>query len=91
MLCLECANSSPHDAAPLISSIARVHFFQVTWVAHLEVDMTQVPEVYHPLLRSGHALGARRWLTSLQRWSQHLNVLRSGPARYVCKARKDQR
>lgn len=57
----------------------------VTWIANVELDSTVVPGLYLPLLRSGHALGARRWLTSLQRHCQYLAILRLNPTRYVGK------
>lgn len=61
--------------------------FQVTWIVNSEYDRTVVPGLYHTLLRSGHALGARRWLTSLQRRCQQLSLLRSDPARYAGRTR----
>lgn len=50
---------------------------QVTWVVHAEYDETAVHHLYRPLLRSGQALGARRWLASLQRQCQYLAILRN--------------
>ncbi|CAM0874983.1 unnamed protein product [Alopecurus aequalis] len=60
-------------------------YCKVTWIVNAEFDKTMVPGLYQPLLRSGHALGARRWLTSLQMRRQNLAVLRSDPARYAGK------
>lgn len=56
---------------------------QVTWVVHAEYDETSVHQLYRQLLRSGQALGARRWLASLQRQCQYLAILCSNslPAR----------
>lgn len=56
---------------------------QVTWVVHAEYDETAAHQLYRPLLRSGQALGARRWLASLQRQCQYLAILCSNslPAR----------
>lgn len=53
--------------------------FQVTWVVNSEYNETTVPQLYHPLLRSGQALGARHWLASLQRCCEYLTILRSDP------------
>jgi homeobox-leucine zipper protein len=56
---------------------------QVTWVVHAEYDEVAVHQLYRPLLRSGQALGARRWLASLQRHCEYLAILCSNslPAR----------
>jgi hypothetical protein len=48
---------------------------QVTWVVHAEYDEVAVHQLYRPLLRSGQALGARRWLASLQRQCEYLAIL----------------
>ncbi|KAM0908344.1 hypothetical protein ACQ4PT_015531 [Festuca glaucescens] len=58
---------------------------KVTWIVNVELDSTVVPGPYLPLLRSGHALGARRWLTSLQRHCQYLAILRLNLTRYIGK------
>jgi homeobox-leucine zipper protein len=52
-------------------------------VVHAEYDETSVHQLYRQLLRSGQALGARRWLASLQRQCQYLAILCSNslPAR----------
>ncbi|CAL9130598.1 unnamed protein product [Musa acuminata var. zebrina] len=44
-------------------------YSKVTWVEHSEYDEATVHPLYRPLLRSGSALGARRWVASLQRQS----------------------
>ncbi|XP_062193783.1 homeobox-leucine zipper protein ROC6-like [Phragmites australis] len=58
-------------------------YSKVTWVVHAEYDEAAVHQLYRPLLRSGQALGARRWLASLQRQCQYLAILCSNslPAR----------
>jgi homeobox-leucine zipper protein len=38
----------------------------------MEHDVTTVSQSYHPLFRSGKALGADRWLASLQRQCEYL-------------------
>lgn len=48
---------------------------QVTWVEHTEYDESSVHQLYRPLLRSGLALGAGRWLAMLQRQYECLDVL----------------
>ncbi|CAN6175080.1 unnamed protein product [Urochloa humidicola] len=58
-------------------------YSKVTWVVRAEYDETAVHQLYRQLLRSGQALGARRWLASLQRQCQYLAILCSNsiPAR----------
>uniref|UniRef100_A0ACD5ZXY9 Uncharacterized protein n=1 Tax=Avena sativa TaxID=4498 RepID=A0ACD5ZXY9_AVESA len=59
-------------------------YCKVTWIVNAEYDKIVVPNLYHPLLlRSGHALGARRWLTSLKRRCQYLALLRLDSATYI--------
>lgn len=50
---------------------------QVTWVEHAENDDSAVHMLYRPLLRSGAALGAQRWLGALQRQCECLAILMS--------------
>ena len=50
---------------------------QITWVVHAEYDETMVPTLFRPLLRSGKAFGAHRWLASLQRQYEYLTILHS--------------
>ncbi|XP_042461681.1 homeobox-leucine zipper protein ROC5-like isoform X1 [Zingiber officinale] len=52
-------------------------YSKVTWVEHAEYDEATVHPLYRPLLRSGLALGARRWVATLQRQCQSLAVLMS--------------
>ncbi|KAL5220478.1 hypothetical protein ABZP36_025191 [Zizania latifolia] len=52
-------------------------YSKVTWVMHAAYDETKVPMLHWPYLRSGKALGACRWLASLQRQSQFLSNLHS--------------
>lgn len=40
---------------------------QVLWIEHLEVDNTLVHHLFKPLVTSGLAFGARRWLGTLAR------------------------
>ncbi|KAH0706743.1 hypothetical protein KY289_011819 [Solanum tuberosum] len=40
---------------------------KVTWVEHVEVDDSAVHTIYKPLVSSGLAFGAKRWLASLDR------------------------
>ncbi|CAD6218458.1 unnamed protein product [Miscanthus lutarioriparius] len=58
-------------------------YSKITWVVHAEYDEAVVHQLYRPLLQSGQALGARRWLASLQRQCQYLAILCSNslPAR----------
>ncbi|RLM87580.1 hypothetical protein C2845_PM04G21350 [Panicum miliaceum] len=68
---------------PCSAAAAEVLLVLVTWVVHAEYDEAAVHQLYRPLLRSGQALGARRWLASLQRQCQYLAILCSNslPAR----------
>lgn len=52
-------------------------FCKVTWVEHTEYDEASVHQLYRPLLRSGLAFGARRWLAMLQRQCECLAILMS--------------
>ncbi|CAM0946208.1 unnamed protein product [Alopecurus aequalis] len=54
-------------------------FCKVTWIVNMEYDESTVSALYHPLLRSGQALGACRWLASLQRQCEYLGILHSYP------------
>ncbi|KAG8381359.1 hypothetical protein BUALT_Bualt06G0114100 [Buddleja alternifolia] len=42
-------------------------YSKVTWIEHTEYDENIVHQLYRPLLRSGMAFGAQKWLTNLQR------------------------
>ncbi|CAM0903308.1 unnamed protein product [Alopecurus aequalis] len=48
---------------------------KVTWVEHTEYDESSVHQLYRPLLRSGLALGAGRWFSTLQRKCECLDIL----------------
>ncbi|XP_078447932.1 homeobox-leucine zipper protein HDG1-like [Wolffia australiana] len=52
-------------------------YSKVTWVEHAEYDESGVHLLYRPLLRSGMALGAQRWVATLQRQCECLAVLMS--------------
>ncbi|XP_078174089.1 homeobox-leucine zipper protein ROC6-like isoform X2 [Carex rostrata] len=52
-------------------------FSKVTWVEHVEYDESEIHQLYQPLVRSGLAFGARRWLATLQRQCQCLAFLMS--------------
>ncbi|EEE61524.1 hypothetical protein OsJ_15826 [Oryza sativa Japonica Group] len=54
--------------------------FMVTWVEHTEYDEASVHPLYRPLLRSGLALGAGRWIATLQRQCECLALLMSSIA-----------
>ncbi|KAF8702504.1 hypothetical protein HU200_032884 [Digitaria exilis] len=53
---------------------------KVTWVEHTEYHEASVHQLYQPLLRSGLALGAGRWLATLQRQCECLAILVSSVA-----------
>uniref|UniRef100_A0A0E0LTE0 Homeobox domain-containing protein n=1 Tax=Oryza punctata TaxID=4537 RepID=A0A0E0LTE0_ORYPU len=50
-------------------------YSKVTWMVHAAYDERAVPVLYQSLLRSAKALGACRWVASLQRHSQFLSGL----------------
>uniref|UniRef100_A0ACD5YRP8 Uncharacterized protein n=1 Tax=Avena sativa TaxID=4498 RepID=A0ACD5YRP8_AVESA len=52
-------------------------YCKVTWVEHAEYDEASVHQFYRPLLRSGLAFGASRWLATLQRQCECLAILMS--------------
>ncbi|CAN6242102.1 unnamed protein product [Urochloa humidicola] len=50
---------------------------KVTWIVHAEYDDTAVPPLFRQLFQSGQALGAVRWLASLQRQCLYIAILQS--------------
>ncbi|CAL9073859.1 unnamed protein product [Musa textilis] len=52
-------------------------YSKVTWVEHAEYEEGQVHQLYRPLLRSGLAFGAGRWVATLQRQCEGLAILMS--------------
>ncbi|CAL5030518.1 unnamed protein product [Urochloa decumbens] len=50
---------------------------KVTWVEHAEYHEASVHQLYQPLVRSGLAFGAGRWLATLQRQCECLAILMS--------------
>ncbi|KAK9724576.1 hypothetical protein RND81_05G083700 [Saponaria officinalis] len=53
----------------------------VTWIEHGEYDENYVHPLYQPLLRSGLAFGAQRWLGTLQRECECAAILISSRVR----------
>ncbi|CAM0911067.1 unnamed protein product [Alopecurus aequalis] len=47
-------------------------YSKVTWVEHVEVDDRSVHSIYKPLVNSGLAFGARRWVGTLSRQCERL-------------------
>ncbi|XP_022142333.1 homeobox-leucine zipper protein MERISTEM L1 [Momordica charantia] len=47
-------------------------YSKITWVEHVEVDETGVPTMYRPLVSSGLAYGAKRWVATLDRQCERL-------------------
>ncbi|XP_073058701.1 homeobox-leucine zipper protein MERISTEM L1-like [Primulina eburnea] len=47
-------------------------YSKVTWVEHVEVDDRAVHSIYRPLVNSGLAFGARRWVATLDRQCERL-------------------
>ncbi|KAL6509479.1 hypothetical protein OROGR_022789 [Orobanche gracilis] len=50
---------------------------QVTWIEHTEYDENIVHHLYRPLLRSGLALGAQKWVANLQTQCELFAVIMS--------------
>ncbi|XP_040944554.1 homeobox-leucine zipper protein HDG2 isoform X2 [Gossypium hirsutum] len=50
-------------------------YSKVTWVEHVEVDDGGVHNLYKQLVSSGHAFGARRWVSTLDRQCERLASL----------------
>ncbi|KAE8660460.1 Homeobox-leucine zipper protein ROC4 [Hibiscus syriacus] len=53
------------------------HAEGVTWVEHAEYDESLIHQLYRPLLSSGMAFGAQRWVATLQRQCECLAILMS--------------
>ncbi|XP_068668051.1 homeobox-leucine zipper protein ROC2-like isoform X2 [Aristolochia californica] len=47
-------------------------YSKVTWVEHVEVDDRSVHNIYKPLVNSGLAFGAQRWVATLDRQCERL-------------------
>ncbi|KAF3443703.1 hypothetical protein FNV43_RR13393 [Rhamnella rubrinervis] len=47
-------------------------YSRVTWVEHVEVDDRGVHNLYKPLVSSGNAFGAKRWVATLDRQCERL-------------------
>ncbi|KAE8733344.1 Homeobox-leucine zipper protein ROC6 [Hibiscus syriacus] len=52
-------------------------YSKVTWVEHAEYEESQVHQLYCPLLSSGMAFGAQRWVATLQCQCECLAILMS--------------
>ncbi|CAN1764418.1 Homeobox-leucine zipper protein ROC5 [Linum perenne] len=50
---------------------------EVTWLEHSEYDESLIHGMLRPVISSGLGFGARRWVTSLQRYYECVNILRS--------------
>ncbi|CAN0902721.1 Homeobox-leucine zipper protein HDG7 [Linum grandiflorum] len=68
-----------HDASPDGLS-SRLPSGCVTWVEHSEYDETLIHPMLQPVIRSGKGFGAGRWLSTLQRHCECLNILRASPS-----------
>ncbi|KAH7653176.1 Bet v1-like protein [Dioscorea alata] len=59
-------------------------FSKVTWVEHMEVDDTDVAEIYKPLVNSGLAFGAQRWALAMKRQCHRIaNVNNDAPVNRI--------
>lgn len=52
-------------------------YSQVTWMEHTEYDESPIHQLYRSVIRSGTALGAHRWVSTLQRRCECLAILMS--------------
>ncbi|CAN6171760.1 unnamed protein product [Urochloa humidicola] len=52
-------------------------YCKVTWIVHTEYDESTIPMMFKPSFLAGQALGARRWLASLQRQREYAAALHS--------------
>ncbi|CAN6270541.1 unnamed protein product [Urochloa humidicola] len=50
---------------------------KVTWIVHAEYDETTVQPIFKQFFQSGQALGASRWLSSLQRQCEYMAIMHS--------------
>ncbi|KAL6554642.1 hypothetical protein OROHE_007381 [Orobanche hederae] len=55
-------------------------YSKVTWIEHTEYDENIVHHLYRPLLRSGLALGAQKWVANLQTQCELFAVIMSSVA-----------
>nr|XP_018628742.1 homeobox-leucine zipper protein MERISTEM L1-like isoform X3 [Nicotiana tomentosiformis] len=47
-------------------------YSKITWIEHVEVDDRAVHSIYRPLVNSGLAFGAKRWVATLDRQCERL-------------------
>ncbi|CAH8384455.1 unnamed protein product [Eruca vesicaria subsp. sativa] len=47
-------------------------YSKVTWIEHTQYERSKIPPLYQLLIGSGIGLGAKRWLTTLQRHCENL-------------------
>ncbi|TKY71206.1 Homeobox-leucine zipper protein MERISTEM L1 [Spatholobus suberectus] len=61
-------------------------YSKVTWIEHVEVDDRAVHSIYRPLVNSGLAFGAKRWVATLDRQCERLASSRANniPAGDLC-------
>ncbi|XP_023635531.1 homeobox-leucine zipper protein HDG6 isoform X2 [Capsella rubella] len=50
-------------------------YSEVTWIEQAEYNKNHIHQLYQPLIASGIGLGAKRWLTTLQRYCESLSTL----------------
>lgn len=55
----------------------------MTWIEHTEYDESIVHHLYRPLLRSGMAFGAQKWLSNMQRQCELFAFVMSSAASNV--------
>ncbi|XP_010523728.1 PREDICTED: homeobox-leucine zipper protein HDG1-like [Tarenaya hassleriana] len=69
-------------------------YSKVKWVEHAEYEESQIHRMYRPLVSSGLAFGAKRWIAALQRQCECLTILMSStvsssfPTPISCSGRK---
>ncbi|KAL7146370.1 hypothetical protein ABFS83_06G036200 [Erythranthe nasuta] len=50
---------------------------KVTWVEHTEYDESNIHQLYQPILRSGTAFGAQKWVADLRKQCELFSVMMS--------------
>ncbi|XP_009611248.1 homeobox-leucine zipper protein GLABRA 2 isoform X1 [Nicotiana tomentosiformis] len=54
---------------------------KVTWVEHLECQQSTVHSLYHAIVNSGQAFGARHWMATLQQQCERLTFFKATSVR----------
>ncbi|WVZ85171.1 LOW QUALITY PROTEIN: hypothetical protein U9M48_032121 [Paspalum notatum var. saurae] len=66
----------------------RFDLAKVTWIVRAQYIENSVPPLFRQLFQSGEALGARRWLASLQRECEYMALLHSSHVSGNCSSER---